>query len=144
MLVTGVQVGFTLLAYLVPLEYGMLVIVAGMFFGNWTLAIVFVLYARRQIGSFGLRSVAVLYVRLGLASALAGFAAWAIARLVLGRRGAETEATGLAIWGWQFLSAGIASGLVFIAVFLVAVRLLRISEFGVLNHLRRLRLPQIG
>ncbi len=143
-LVTGVQVGFTLLAYLVPLEYGMLVIVAGMFFGNWTLAIVFVLYARRQIGSFGLRSVAVLYVRLGLASALAGFAAWAIARLVLGRRGAETELTGLAIWGWQF-GAGIAGGLVFIAVFLVAVRLLRISEFGVLNPLlRRLRLPQIG
>ena len=143
-LVTGVQVGFTLLAYLVPLEYGMLVIVAGMFFGNWTLAIVFVLYARRQIGSFGLRSVAVLYVRLGLASAIAGFAAWAIARLVLGQRGSETELTGLAIWGWQF-GAGVAGGLVFIAVFLVAVRLLRISEFGVLNPLlRRLRLPQIG
>ena len=143
-LVTGVQVGFTLLAYLVPLEYGMLVIVAGMFFGNWTLAIVFVLYARRQIGSFGLRSVAVLYVRLGLASAIAGFAAWAIARLVLGQRGSETELTGLAIWGWQF-GAGIAGGRVFIAVFLVAVRLLRISEFGVLNPLlRRLRLPQIG
>ena len=53
---------------------------------------------------------------------------------MLGRRGPETELTRLVIWGWQF-GAGIAGGLVFIAVFLVAARLLRISEFfGLLNR----------
>jgi len=144
-LVTGVQVGFALLAYLVPLEYGMLVIVAGMFFGNWTLAIVFVLFARRQIGSYGLRSVAVLYLRLGLASAIAGAAAWASAELVLGWRAPEAQMARFVVWGWQF-GAGIAGGVVFIAVFLGVARLLRISEFfAAINPvLRRLRLPQFG
>lgn len=143
--VTGLQVGFALLAYLLPLEYGLLAVVAGMFVGNWTLALVFVLYARHQIGSYGLRSVAVLYLRLGIASAVAGVAAWGVAELILGQQGAEAGLGRGIIWLWQF-GAGVAGGVVFIAVLLVAARLLRITEFfGLLNPiLRRLRLPQFA
>ncbi len=143
-LVTGVQVGFTLLAYLVPLELGMLVIVAGMFVGNWLLAIVFVLYARRQIGSYGLGSVALLYIRLGIAAAIAGLAAWLTSTIILGQRGPESGMGRPEIWGWQF-GAGVAGGVLFVAIFLVIARLLRITElFDVVNPiLRRLRLPQV-
>lgn len=145
LIVTGIQVGFALGAYLVPLQYGLLMIVAGMFVGNWGLAIVFVLYARHQIGSYGLRSVALLYLRLGLASAVAAVAAWGTAQLILAQQAAEAELGRAMIWVWQF-GAGVAGGLVFIAVLLVAARVLRISEFfNLLNPvLRRLRLPAIG
>jgi putative peptidoglycan lipid II flippase len=144
--VTAVQVVFALLAYLVPLEYGLLVIVAGMFFGNWALAIIFVLYARHQIGSYGLRSVGLLYVRLGVASAVAGVAAWATALVVLAQQNTpELELGRMMTWAWQF-GAGVAGGLVFIAVLLVVAKLMRIREFFdfVNPILRRLRLPIIG
>lgn len=148
-LVTGIQVGFTLLAYLVPLEYGLIVVCLGMFVGNTALAIVFVLYARHQIGSIGLGSVFLLYLKLGSASAMAGLAAWVTAHLVLTFSPAEpphadAPVPRMLVWAWQF-GAGIGGGMVFLAVLLVGAKLLRIGEFfDLLNPvLRRLRLPQL-
>ncbi len=135
-LVTGVQVLFTLSALAVPAQFGMLMVGAGMVVGNLALGVVFVTYAGRQIGDFGLADVLRLYGRLIVVSAAGGVAAWGTTVLVLGALGG---------WVWQFAALA-AGGVVFVVVFLVAARLMRVTEFfDLLNPvLRRLRLPQIG
>ncbi|EPH03208.1 integral membrane protein MviN [Propionibacterium sp. oral taxon 192 str. F0372] len=125
-LVTGIQVLFAFGAYLVPLEHGMTVVVAGMFVGNWGLALVFLLYARRQIGDYGLGEVIRLYVRLGLASAIAGAAAWGAARWVSSQGTLVTATTG---WAWQ-VGGGVAGGVVFLVVLFILVKVLHITEMG--------------
>lgn len=135
-LVTGVQIGFALLALLVPAQFGMVVVCAGMVVGNYLLAVVFVSYAGRQIGDFGLRAVGRLYGRLSVASIVAGLAAWGTSMLVLGR--GET-------WLWQFAALA-AGGVLFVLALLVVAKLMRLTElFNLINPvLRRLRLPQLG
>ena len=66
-------------------------------------------------------------------------------RLVFAQQDSTVEAGRLATWVWQF-GAGVAGGLVFLAVLVPVARLLKISEFfGLLNPiLRRLRLPTFG
>ena len=137
-LLTAIQVGFGALAYVVPLEYGLLTICLGMFFGNMTVALVFVAYARRQIGGLGLGSVLALYIRLFIASAIAGVSAWLTYRLVLAFGGAGA-------WIWQ-VGGGVAGGVVFIALLVIGAWLMRIFEFFDLVNpvLRRLHLPQLG
>lgn len=145
-LLTFLQVGFALLAYLVPLEYGLLVICLGMFVGNTTLALVFVLYTRRQIGDMGLGSILGMYLRLGAASGLAGLAAWGAYRGILALMPIpEAEMSAGTIWVWQ-LGGGVIGGLSFLVVLLLATRLLRVQEFfDLLNPvLRKLHLPQVG
>ncbi len=136
-LVTGVQIGFALLGLLVPPGLGMAVVCLGMLVGNGLLAVVFVLYARRQIGPFGLRGVLVLYLRLGVASTVAGLAAWLVSGVLTG---AGPAAIG------RHLLGGAAGGVGFALVFVALAKLLRIGEFFDLVDpiLRRLRLPVGG
>ncbi len=152
-LLTAIQVGFALLAYLVPLEDGLVVICLGMFFGNTTLAIVFMLYARHQIGDFGLGSILGMYLRLGIASAVSGVAAWLAYRGVLMLMppaiAAETafgdaESFNASVWLWQLLG-GVAGGVSFIVAILITARLFGVREFFDLVNplLRRLHLPQV-
>lgn len=144
-LLTVIQVVFAFLAYAVPLESGLVVVCLGMFVGNTTLAIVFMLYARRQIGDFGLKSIVALYLRLGIASAVSGVLAFFAYRgtLLLAPL-PESEMASTAVWFWQLLG-GVAGGVVFIIAILITVRLFRVQEFfDLLNPLlRRLHLPQI-
>lgn len=137
-LLTGIQVAFAFGAYLVPLHQGMTMVVAGMFVGNWTLAVVFLRHARRQIGDYGLGQVIRLYVRLGLASGVSGVAAWAVAHLLSGL--SDPHAPRRIQWAWQFL-AGACGGVVFLAVLFVMVRMLHITEMNslVAPITRRLR-----
>lgn len=137
-LVTAVQVGFAFAALTVPVEYGMLVVCAGMFFGNGLLAVVFLFYARHQIGGYGLRGIGRLYLKLALAGLIGGLAAWGVKVLVLGQSDAAS-------WLWQF-GALAGGGVVFVLVFLVVARLLRIGEFFDLINpiLRRLHLPAVS
>lgn len=138
-LVTGVQVGFALLGYLVPPQFGMIMVCLGMLVGNSLLAVVFVLYARHQIGPYGLRGIFVLYLRLGLASLVGAGAAWFASTMLLGPGfGAEQSWSG-------FLLAGAVGGVVFVVVFMVVAKLMKITEFFAFVNpiLRRLRLPQL-
>jgi len=132
---TGIQVTFALLSLTVPAHNGMAVLCLGMLVSNTTLALVFVWYARRQVGGLGLSDVLRLYVRLGLASVIGGLAAWGASVLVL----SFGEA-----WAWQALALGLGA-LVFVAVFTLAARIMHITEyFDLLNPvLRRLHLPQL-
>lgn len=139
-LVTGVQVGFALLGYVVAPQWGMAMVCLGMLVGNSVLAVIFVLYARHQIGPYGLRGILRLYLRLGLASLVGAAGAWFASSFVLGDDFGAAR-------GWSvFVLAGAAGGVAFVVVFLLATKLLRITEFfSFLNPiLRRLRLPQLG
>lgn len=134
-LVTGIQVAFTFGAYLVPLQYGMTVVTTGMFVGNWILAVVFLRYARRQIGDFGLGEIVRLYVRLFLASGIAGVVAWGAAHFLSG-----LASPAAAQWFYQLIG-GAVGGVLFIAVLVVMIRVLHITEMNslVAPIARRLR-----
>lgn len=79
----------------------------------------FVIFARHQVRRLSLFGTLRLYVRLIIASALAGFCAWGSSQLVLmiGVR-----------WLLQVVALGIGC-LVFIAIFTVCARVMRITEY---------------
>lgn len=144
-LLTGIQVVFILLVFVVPLRYGVVVICLGMFVGNTTVAIVFVNYARIQIGGLQLGSVLALYLRLIIASGIAGLAARGVYSLVIAFGGAPAVLGGATTWIWQF-GGGALGGIVFIAVLIFGAKILQIHQFFALLNpiLGKLHLPQIS
>ncbi len=131
---TGLNVAFGLGAFLLSPVWAVPMWAAGQSIANWTVAGLFILIARRDLGGLGMAPVLGLWARLLLASGLGALAAWPLARLMLGQ--------GSGWLGSVFaLLVGVAG---FLLVFYVAARLLRISEVedlagGILRklHLKR-------
>lgn len=118
-LLTVIQMGFSVLAvYVVPPRFGVATVGLGHSVGSVVSAIVFLLIATRQLGGLGMSSVVRLWLRLTLASVLAGGIGWAT------------------VWAMDQISVArlfqpltlMASGLAFCLVFWVAARVLRITE----------------
>lgn len=120
-LVTGIQVGFAGLALVVAPSIGIVTICLGMLVGNTTLAIVFVLYARRQMGGLNLAGVLRLYVRLLAASVLGGVPAYFVGSFIVSAS-ADTLLS-------QYI-ADIAGAAAFVLGFLVGVKIFHIREFS--------------
>lgn len=139
-LLTGVQVMFTVMALVVAPAYGVIVICIGMFVGNSLLTCVFLVFVHRQVGGLDLGVMAWLHVRLWVGAILGGVPAFLVGSLV-------TFSTHDALIG-QYLAL-LAGGLVFCAGFLLAVKVLRISEFQVfvqriVSRLRPVRVTGAG
>ena len=132
-LVTGVQILFALAALLVPARIGVVTICLGMFAGNSTLALVFMAYARRQMGGLDLHGVLGLYTRTLCASVLGGVPAYFVGSTIVWRMHDRLIS--------QYL-ADLVGATVFVVFFLIGVRLFRVEEFSALLGplLRRLHL----
>ncbi len=117
-LLTCVQIGFGVLALVVPARWAVHTVGAGQSVANIVAAAAFLWVASRQMGGIGLRHVWRLYVRLGLASLVAAGGAYAIIRFFW--RIDAGYVSGLAILA--------ASGLAFLALFYGAARALHIQE----------------
>lgn len=105
-------------AWVAPPEYVVATVAAGASIASIVAAGAFLLVARHQLGGLELAGVVRLWARLGIASALAGLAAWGAASLV---------ADPASPWLRQGISLAVG-GLVLAAVFLVLARLMRIRE----------------
>lgn len=131
-LVTGGQVLVGAVALIAPASGAVLWAALGQTVGNTVASLIFLIVARVQVGSFGLGGVARLWVRLVMASVVAGLIA------------------GFAVWGLNHLGPerlvqlGILAvgGVIFLAAFWVMAQLLRIQELDdFLNPILR-RLPR--
>ncbi len=132
-LVTAVQVGFGFAAQRLDPAHGVEIICLGMIAGNSVLAIVFVLYARREMEGIGLARMIWLYLRLAVASLLGATPAYLVGRVVV----ASQADSLISQFGAMALGA-----VVFIIGFLIGVKLLAIDEFRAFLRpiLRRLHL----
>lgn len=131
--VAGVQLLVALLAaeFADP-RHGVLIVALAQSVAYVLGAISFVLFARHQVRQLSLGGTLRLYVRLLIASGLAGFCAWGSAELVL------MIGTG---WLMQVVALGVGC-LVFIAIFTVCAKIMRITEYfdlvtSMLGHFRR-------
>lgn len=134
-LLTVVQVAFALAALWLVEPYLALPLVAlGVVVANWGQSLLWMAVARRQLGGLGLDSVVRLWVRLVIASVLAGGVAWLA---VYGMTGFGRS------WLLSALTCAVA-GLCFGLVFLAASRILHIREVDELLApvLRRLHLAR--
>lgn len=114
---------------------GVLVIALGQSLAYTIAAVGFGWFARRQLGGLNLAGTLRLFARLCAASLIAGLAAWGTAKLVL-----------LAGSSWLMQAITLVAGaLVFVVVFTVLAKLMRIEEyFQLLNPiLRRFKLPTL-
>lgn len=134
-LVTGLQIVFALVASLVPARIGVVTICLGMFVGNSVLAVVFAVYARRQMGGLNLRGILWLYSRMLLASAIGGVPAYFAGSFIVW----TMHDTLLS----QYL-ADLVGAVVFLVVLLVVVKLLRVPEFDSLLGAVLRRVPSRG
>jgi len=101
-----------------PPEYVVAVVAAGGTISNIVGAGLFLLVARRQLDGLALRGVWFLWLRLTVASGVAGLAAWAVASYI---------AAPTSRWLLQAIAL-IVGGVLFVLAFVVASRLLRIGE----------------
>ena len=101
-----------------PPEYVVAVVAAGGTISNIVGAGLFLLVARRQLDGLALRGVWFLWLRLTVASGVAGLAAWAAASYI---------AAPTSRWLLQAIAL-IVGGVLFVLAFVVASRLLRIGE----------------
>lgn len=117
-----------------PVEYVVATVAAGATIANIVAATAFLLAARRQLGGLDLGRVTRLWVRVALASALAGLGGWAVASLVADPGSPYVR---------QALSLA-AGGAVMGVLYLAAAKLLRIRELDdmLAPVLRRLPLPR--
>lgn len=117
---TGIQLGIAALAVkFADPRHGVMIVTAGQSFAYIVGALAFVLFARHQVRQLSLGGTFRLYVRLLIASGLAGFCAWGSAELVL------MISTG---WLMHVVALGIGC-LVFIAIFTVCAKVMRITEY---------------
>ncbi len=118
LIVTGGQVAVGTVAFFAPASGAVLWAALGQTIGNTVAAVAFLVVTRVQLGPYGLDRVNRLWVRLLVASTvaavLAGFAAWGLNHLGLGR-----------LVQLGVLAVG---GVIFVAVFWVVAQLLRIEE----------------
>lgn len=118
-------------AWLAPPQYVVATVAVGSTLASIISAGAFLIVARRQLGGLSLAGVARLWVRLALASAVAGLLAWVAASLV---------AHPASPWVTQGVSLAVG-GLVLAVVFFVMARLMRIREAdAILDPILR-RLP---
>ena len=101
-----------------PPEYVVAVVAAGGTISNIVGAGLFLLVARRQLDGLALRGVWFLWLRLTVASGVAGLAAWAAASYI---------AAPTSRWLLQAIAL-MVGGVLFVLAFVVASRLLRIGE----------------
>lgn len=134
-LVTLIQIGFAVLAFKVPPQFAVVTIALGQTLSNVVVSIVFMFVVRRQLNGIGLRAIALLYMRLGLASALAGAVAFCVAQLV-------NLVSISYLYGVFALMAG---GLAFVLVFIAISKMMAIAEVdeALSAVMRRLR-PRRG
>lgn len=117
-----------------PVEYVVATVAAGATIANIVSAGAFLLVARRQLGGLDFGRVSRLWVRVALASAVAGLGGWAVASLVADPGSAYVR---------QALSLA-AGGAVMGVLYLAGAKLLRIREVDdmLAPVLRRLPLPR--
>ena len=117
---TGIQLGIAALAVkFADPRHGVMIVTAGQSFAYIVGALAFVLFARHQVRQLSLGGTFRLYVRLLIASGLAGFCAWGSAELAL------MISTG---WLMHVVALGVGC-LVFIAIFTVCAKVMRITEY---------------
>lgn len=117
-----------------PPRHVVAVIAGGTSVANIVAATAFLIVARRQVGNLGLARITRLWVRLTIASAIAGVLGWLVATLV-------TDPSGT--WLEQATALG-AGGMTFVVAFLVAAKSFRITEIDTvvtmtLSRVRSLR-----
>lgn len=122
-IVTGVQVLFAVAILFLPDAAGVPVVAVGQSAGNAVAALVFLPLAQRQLGGLTLRRLRDLGGRLALASAVPGVLTWALVELIRTYAGHGLAQAGVSL---------VAGGVLFLAVFLGMVRLLRLHELGLL------------
>lgn len=115
---SGVQLLVAAGVFLVPPESALLVVAAAMTVANFVAATVWVVVASRQMGGLGMGPVVGLWCRLLLASLVAAVPTWLVVK-ALGGLGAR--------WLVHALETGLG-GVVFVVVFLVMAKLVRIRE----------------
>ncbi|KGN36572.1 murein biosynthesis integral membrane protein MurJ [Knoellia subterranea] len=120
-------------AWMTPTKYIVAVIAAGASIANIVSAAAFLVVARRQLNGLGMGEVVRLWVRLAVASGVAGLAAWAASTLVF------DPSSSLGRHALALLVGGAVLGL----VFLVLAKVLRIREVDdvLAPILRRLPIP---
>lgn len=110
--------GAAVALWAVPVEYTVATVAAAATIANIVSAAAFLHVAGRQLGGLGLGSVIRLWIRLTVASAVAGLAGWAVASLV------SDPASGWLVQALALACGGGVLGVVFLAV----AKLLRIRE----------------
>jgi putative peptidoglycan lipid II flippase len=134
-LMTSISLAACALAvWVVPPKYVVATVALGSTISSIVVAAAFLVVARRQLGGLELGGVARLWVRLGLAAAVAGVLGWAAASLV---------ADPASRWLAQAVSLAVG-GIVVSVVFFGLARLMRIREVDEMlaPFLRRLRLSR--
>jgi putative peptidoglycan lipid II flippase len=104
--------------WVVPPKYAVATVAGGATVANIVSAAAFLFVARRQLDGLGLGPVARLWIRLAVASTLAGLAGWGVSSLV------GDPASG---WTTQALSLA-AGGVALAVVFFATTRIMRIRE----------------
>ncbi len=117
-LLSGVQLCFVVAALNVPARWAVVTIAVGQTVANTASSLAFLRVARHDLRGLRMAGVVRLYVRLGIASLFGGLLSWMMVAL-MGRLGHA--------WLAQVLTLGVAGG-VYLAVFLVFARLMRIKE----------------
>lgn len=132
-LVSGVALVFTLLALVVPAQVAAATVALGLSVSSIAGAAAFIVVARRQLGDLRLERTVRLWVRLAIASSVAGVVAWGCSTFVL-----EWIGSGRLLSLLALAIGGVAFG----ALFLVLAGVFRIREVDellspVLARLRR-------
>ncbi|WP_156971283.1 murein biosynthesis integral membrane protein MurJ [Knoellia sinensis] len=111
-------IGAAVAYWVAPREYVVATVAAGASIANIVSAAAFLIVARGQLGGLGMGEVSRLWIRLALASAVAGLAGWGASTLVFDPASP---------WLWHLLAL-VAGGAVMGVVFLGLTKLLRIRE----------------
>ncbi|MGJ6980399.1 murein biosynthesis integral membrane protein MurJ [Aestuariimicrobium soli] len=117
-LLTGVQVGFALAAFLVPARWAVAMTGLGMTVANTVAGLAFVLVARRDLGRIGLERTVRLYVRVVFVSVCAGLMCWGVST-ALGALGDQLLIEVLRL---------VAAGTVFLVAYFGLAKLFHITE----------------
>jgi putative peptidoglycan lipid II flippase len=118
-LMTGINLAACgVAAWVSPPEYVVATVAAGATVANIVSAAAFLVVARRQLDGIDFARVTRLWVRLGIASAVAGLGGWAAASLV------AVPASGYLL----SVIALVVGGLVMVSVYYLAARVLRVRE----------------